>query len=192
MTGTRQRRRGPRGPLVLDARELGRRPGSFLAVDKRVSAPADLGTEMLAVPAGDDLDLDLRLESVVEGILVSGEVGAPLTGVCARCLDPVQQETVVELRELFFYPERAGREAGFDADDDVPLVVDDHVDVEPAIRDALVLSLPLSPLCQPDCAGLCVDCGVRLDDVEPDHSHPLADPRWAALSSLTPETKEED
>jgi uncharacterized protein len=186
MTGTRQRRRGPSGPLVFDVRELGRRPGSVQAVVKRAAVPADLGTEMLAVPGGADLDLDIRLESVVEGVLVSGDVRAPLAGVCARCLDSVEQEAVVELRELFFYPERA-----MDDDSDSALVVDDHVDVEPAIRDALVLNLPLSPHCRPDCAGLCADCGIRLDDAEPNHSHPLSDPRWAALSSLT-ETKEED
>lgn len=151
-------------------------------------APGELGTEMLAVPVGAMLDLDLRLESVVEGVLVSGEVVAPLAGVCARCLDPVEQEAVIELRELFFYPDRVAD----DSDDAESVVVDDHVDVEPAIRDALVLSLPLSPLCRPDCAGLCPDCGVRLDDAESDHSHPLADPRWAALSSFAPEPKEED
>jgi uncharacterized protein len=171
---------------VLDARELGRRPGSVQAVVKRAAAPADLGTEMLAVPVGAELDLDLRLESVVEGVLVSGDVRAPLSGACARCLGPVEQEAVVELRELFFYPDRA-----MDDDEDTSLVVDDHLDVETAVRDALVLSLPLSPYCRPDCAGLCAECGIRLDDAEPDHSHPRSDPRWAALSSLT-ETKEEN
>lgn len=171
---------------MLDTRDLGRRPGSVRAVVKRAVASADLGTEMLGVPVGAHLDLDLRLESVVEGVLVSGDVRAPLAGACARCLEPVEQETVVELRELYFYPDRAA--AG---EDDVLNVVDDHVDVEPAIRDALVLSLPLAPYCRPDCAGLCAECGARLDAVGPDHSHPLSDPRWAALSSLT-EPKEED
>jgi len=196
----RPRRHTPRGPFVLDTRELGRRPGSMRPVVTTVPAPDGLGTPMLRVPTGSPVELDLRMESVHEGVLVSGTASADLIGECARCLDEVHDQATVELRELFYYPDRA-----VDVDDeeeDVLVVVDDHLDLAPVVRDALVLELPLSPLCDEDCAGLCVDCGARLDEVGEDHSHDGADPRWAALSALTEagtagdvagrETKEKD
>ncbi|WP_045879222.1 YceD family protein [Pseudofrankia sp. DC12] len=183
MTGHRPRRQTPRGPFVLDIRELGRRPGAMRPVRVQVPAAEDMGTPMLWVPAGGPVDLDLRVESVLEGVLVSGTASADLVGECARCLDEVRDGVTVELRELFYYPDRA--EEIDDDEEDVLVVVDDHLDLAPVVRDALVLDLPLSPLCDPDCEGLCVDCGARLADVEPNHSHDSADPRWAALSALT-------
>jgi uncharacterized protein len=177
---------------MLDCRELGRRPGSMTCVRTQVAAPPDLGTTMLGVPTGEAVELDLRLESVVEGVLATGEVRAPTHGECARCLEPFAGRVRVGFRELFYYPDRAQAAAADDSDGDTPpCVVDDRVDLEPSVRDALVLGLPLSPVCRPDCAGLCVDCGVRLDDAGPDHVHDVADPRWAALSSLI-ENKEKD
>ncbi|AEH10965.1 MULTISPECIES: YceD family protein [Protofrankia] len=180
MTAPSFRRRAPRGPLVLDIRELGRRAGSMKRVVTQVPAPAELGTEMLHVLSGAPIDLDLRLEAVMEGVLVSGTAFTPLTGECARCLDPIEDDATVDIRELFYYPDRAPD----DPEDDSFQVVNDHLDLEPALRDALVLSLPLSPCCRPDCAGLCADCGGRLDDPDVDHAHARADPRWAALPSL--------
>jgi uncharacterized protein len=136
---------------------------------------------MMWVPPGATATLDLRIESVIEGVLVSGTVVAPLEGECARCLDGLSDVGTVELRELFYYADRA---ADVSDDEDVRVLVDDQADIEPVVRDALVLTLPLSPTCRPDCAGLCVSCGARLDDVGPDHSHARADSRWAALSAL--------
>jgi uncharacterized protein len=200
-TGHRPPRRiTPRGPFVLDTRELGRRPGAMRPVHTEVPAPDDLGTPMLRVPAGTPVALEVRLESVHEGVLVSGTASADLVGECSRCLDEVRDHVEVELRELFYYPDRA---AEIDEDDeDVYVVVDDHVDLAPVVRDALVLDLPLSPVCDEDCAGLCSECGARLDDVGPDHTHDSPDPRWAALSAFTEagsagtaagrETKEKD
>jgi uncharacterized protein len=150
-----------------------------------VKTPRFLGTEVIGTPAGASIALDLRLEAVMEGVLVSGTATLPLVGECARCLDEVRETAVVELRELYYYPDRASE---FDSDDDDALsLVEDHLDLEPALRDALGLELPLSPLCEPDCPGLCVDCGARLADVEPDHSHEAPDPRWAALTALRPD-----
>ncbi|WP_101829866.1 YceD family protein [Frankia canadensis] len=186
MTGSQPRRRTPKGPLVLDTRELGRRPGSMRPVRTQVELPADLGTEMMWVAPGATGTLDLRLESVIEGVLVSGTVVAPLQGECARCLEGLSDVGTVELRELFYYPDRAADMS--QEDEDVRVLVDDHADLAPVVRDALVLDLPLSPTCRPDCAGLCVDCGARLDDVGPDHSHARSDPRWAALSGLAQDT----
>ena len=171
----------PRAPLVLDTRELGRRPGSQRQVTRSVPAPADLGIEVLQVPEGSQVELDLRLEAVMEGVLVSGTADASLSGECARCLEPIHDEIVVDLQELYVYEDHAlpGE------DDEVSALQDDLLDLEPLLRDAVVLALPFTPLCRDDCPGLCTECGARLAD-DPDHAHDEAiDPRWAALADLS-------
>lgn len=169
----------PRKPLVLDTRELGRRPGSMRELRRVLPAPDGLGiADLIGVPAGGDLDLDLRLESVMEGVLVSGEVTATVTGECSRCLEPVSDVLRVRLQELYAYEGK-----GEDGDDEAEEshMQGDFLDLEPALRDAVVLALPLSPLCSADCSGLCARCGERLDDLPEDHTHEATDPRWAAL-----------
>jgi uncharacterized protein len=171
----------PRAPLVLDTRELGRRPGSQREVSRSVPAPADLGIEVLHVPEGSPVDLDLRLEAVMEGVLVTGTARAALAGECVRCLGPIDDEIEVELQELYVYDHL---DTDPDEDDEVSKLRDDLVDLEPLLRDAVVLALPFQPLCQPDCPGLCAECGARLAD-DPGHAHEEpVDPRWAALAEL--------
>jgi uncharacterized protein len=181
----------PRQPLVLDTRELGRRPGSMRRVRQTVQAPRELGIPLASIPAGSELVLDLRLESVMEGVLVSGTVDATMSGECGRCLDPVSAPLQVEIQELYSYPESGpygtpSRPGGgrSDDDDELPSLVDDLIDLEPVLRDALVLELPMSPLCSDDCPGLCPECGEHLADLPEDHSHDAVDPRWAALAGL--------
>jgi len=165
-----------RSPLVLDTRELGRRPGASEVVSRSVPAPADLGIEVIRVPAGSDVGLRLLLESVVEGVLVSGDLDVAAVGECARCLEPLERELRMDLQELYAYPGHG--------DEDTRTVVDDGmIDLEPALRDAVVLALPLAPLCRPDCPGLCSVCGMQLAD-DPDHTHEQVDARWAALAAL--------
>ncbi|GAA1889754.1 YceD family protein [Lapillicoccus jejuensis] len=176
----------PRSPLVLDTSDLARRPGTMREIRREVEAPEELGTDVVQVPAGSPVDLDLRLESVVEGVLVSGSVRATATGACVRCLDEVSIPVEVDVQELFAYPDRAAhhREVEADADDDdVRDLVDDLVDLEPVLRDAVVPALPFQPVCREDCPGLCSECGARLAD-DPDHHHDVLDPRWAALDGL--------
>jgi uncharacterized protein len=169
----------PRGPLVIDTRALGRRPGSMRADSSTVPAPADLGVEMVGVPTGADIELHVRLEAVMEGVLVSGTALAPLSGECARCLDPITSSIEVEFQELFVYSDTRSGES---ADEDERRLEGDFIDLEPIVRDAMVLALPLSPLCRDDCPGLCPTCGARLADAGPEHRHDDAvDPRWAAL-----------
>jgi uncharacterized protein len=171
----------PRAPLVLDTRELGRRPGSQREVSRTVPAPADLGIEVLGVPEGSPVELDLRLEAVVEGVLVSGQARAELEGECVRCLEPIHDEVEVRFQELFYYEDQ---NVDPEEDPEASMLQDDLVALEPLLRDAVVLALPLQPLCTEDCPGLCVECGARLAD-EPDHGHDApVDPRWAALSEL--------
>jgi uncharacterized protein len=178
----------PRAPLVLDTRELGRRPGSQRDVSITVPAPAELGIEVLGVPEGSPVQLDLRLEAVMEGVLVSGTATAALEGECARCLERIDDEVDVTLQELFVYADQHDKAVAHDdhdLDDETSRLEDDLVDLEPLLRDAVVLALPFTPLCEDDCPGLCAECGARLAE-DPDHSHeePI-DPRWAGLTALT-------
>ena len=171
---------------MLDTRELGRRPGSMRAVTRTVPAPAGLGVaDLIGVPRGAELQLDLRLESVVEGVLVSGTASAPVEGECGRCLDPVHDTVRVRVQELYSYPDARAAGPATDADDDDgPHMEGDLLDLEPAVRDAVVLALPMTPLCDADCGGLCATCGERLDDLPDDHGHEVVDARWSALQEL--------
>jgi uncharacterized protein len=182
---TKQPRLDPRQPLVLDTRELGRRPGSMRPLRRQVPAPVNLGVELIGVPVGAPVELDLRLESVMEGVLVSGTASAPVQAQCGRCLESFDDEIEVELQELFVYPESVTDTTS--DEDEVSRLRGDMIDLEPVLRDAVVLALPTNPVCRDDCPGLCSECGTRWDDLPEDHSHEQVDPRWAALQSLAKE-----
>jgi uncharacterized protein len=174
----------PRAPLVLDTRELGRRPGSQHTMSFSAPAPADLGIEVLSVPEGSPVEFDLRLEAVMEGVLVTGTAQAGLVGECARCLEEIDDDFVGNFQELFVYDTSDAEE------DEASRLEGDLLDLEPLLRDTVVLALPFQPLCRDDCPGLCIECGARLAD-DPDHQHDEAiDPRWAALQGLTERTDE--
>ena len=152
-------------------------------------APEGLGIEdLIAVPVGAELALDLRLESVMDGVLVTGTVTGPVAGECGRCLTALSDELSVPVQELFLYPEAA---ADQDPEDELPQLVGDLIDLTPTLRDAVVLALPLNPLCREDCQGLCATCGERLDDLPEDHGHDTTDVRWGALAGLLEQTDQE-
>jgi uncharacterized protein len=168
----------PRSGLVLDTHELGRRAGAMKVLRTSVEAPADLGIAVIGVPPGSPVELDLRLESVVEGVLVTGTATVQVRGECVRCLGQISDELEVEIQELYVYP-------GVELDNDLASRLQgDLIDLEPVLRDAVVLDLPFQPLCRDDCAGLCVKCGANLNE-NPNHRHESdLDPRWAALRGL--------
>ena len=182
----------PRAPLVLDTRELGRRPGAERTVSRTAPAPADLGIEVLGVPEGSPVQFALRLEAVVEGVLVTGTAQARLAGECVRCLDRIEPTIDAELCELFVYDDETHRERDRRStaedeteDGETSRLHGDLLDLEPLLRDAVVLALPFQPTCTEDCPGLCIECGARLAD-DPEHSHDApVDPRWAALQGLS-------
>ncbi|MGH3470442.1 MAG: YceD family protein [Nocardioidaceae bacterium] len=148
--------------------------------DLEVPAPGDLGVELLGVPEGSPVELRLRFEAVMEGVLVSGTALAQVAGECARCLEPLEDAIEVSLQELYVYPESDAEEG------EASRLEGELLDLEPVLRDAVVLALPFQPVCQPDCQGLCLECGVRLND-HPGHTHHNGvDPRWALLSGLLP------
>lgn len=168
----------PQAPLVLDTRELGRRPGAQRRVRRQVEAPAGLGIDVLGVPEGSAIELDIRLEAVVEGVLATAKTRVQLAGECVRCLEPIERELDVEFQELFAYTDSEVE------DDEASRLEGDLLDLEPELRDAVLLALPFQPLCRDDCPGLCPECGARLAD-EPDHRHEEnVDPRWSALAEL--------
>jgi uncharacterized protein len=179
-------RRPSRSPLVINISRLGRRPGSMMTFSETVPSPSRIGLDLIGVDEGAPLQLDLRIESVSEGVLVTGTVSAPTSGECARCLTPITGEVEIDLTELFAYPDSAtdatteSDEIGRVGSSGQP----DTVDIEQPIIDAIGLALPLSPLCGPDCAGLCPQCGVPLATAEPGHHHDQIDPRWAKLTGL--------
>lgn len=176
----------PRLPLVINARDLGRRPGSMIETSLTVEAPEDLGSDVIAVVPGQPIELDLRLESVVEGVLVTGSAQASANGVCVRCLDPLDQPVDVSFQELFVYADRAVHHQQVDTEDGTDELHEldgDLFDLEPVLRDAVVLSLPFQPVCRDDCPGLCSECGAHLAG-DPEHDHEVLDPRWAALQSI--------
>ncbi|MEU2438467.1 DUF177 domain-containing protein [Streptomyces rubradiris] len=180
-----------RNPLVIDTHELGRRPGALQRLTREIDAPRDLGIPgVIGVPEGSPVKLDLRLESVMEGVLVTGTARATAEGECVRCLEPVGLELEADFQEMFSYPDADDRgrviaEPGDDAEDDEGrlFIEDGLIDLEPLLRDAVVLALPMQPVCQDDCPGLCSECGARLAD-DPDHHHDAVDIRWAALQGL--------
>jgi len=181
-------RLNPRLPLVFDTRELSRRPGAMLEMARTVPAPDDLGDlDLIAIPPGQPIELDLRMESVMEGVLVTGSAHATATGACVRCLDPMTRHIGGHFQELFAYADRATHHHEVatedDDDDEVYELVGDLFDLEPVLRDAMVPAMPFQPVCRSDCPGLCSECGVHLAD-DPTHHHDQLDPRWAALQNI--------
>jgi uncharacterized protein len=163
--------------LEIDVRDLVEHPGTSRKV--RVAEPVDgLELALSAVPEDAPIEAELLLESVVEGILVSGPIHGSMRMSCARCLKTFDQPFRLEVSEMF-----AAGEAVTD-DDDYRLGPEGDIDIEPMVRDAVLLAMPFSPLCRPDCAGLCERCGGDRNLGECSCPPAQADPRWAALEGL--------
>jgi uncharacterized protein len=182
-----------RDSLVFDLRALSRQAGSARAETRTATAPADVRLELAGVPEGSDVELNLKFEAVTEGVLVTGTATVQVTGECARCLGTVSDTVAVSLLELYRYQEdprhnrskRKTEKEEPEDDEEELFLVGDSLDLESAFRDAVVLALPMSPLCQEDCPGLCVQCGVPLAEAGPAHMHDdRTDPRWAGLAKL--------
>jgi uncharacterized protein len=162
--------------IDVDVRELIAHPGS--SRQHRLHQPVpDLRVELAAVPDDAPVEGDLLLESLVDGILVTGPITGRLMLTCARCLKEFEGRVEVEVQELFSRnPERSAEEYS--------LTPEGSLDLEPLVRDGVMLALPFSPLCRADCLGLCERCGGdrNLDECSCVDEPP--DARWAALDSL--------
>jgi uncharacterized protein len=174
-----------RNPLVFDTRDLA--PGVARTLTRTIPAPDFMGVALAAVPVGAELELEIQLEGVAEGVLVTATVSGPLVGECARCLEPFESAVKVRFQELFTLGAEPGLADGEQDEDSYRLDPSGLLDIEPALRDAIVLELPLSPLCEAGCEGLCVECGIRLADAEPGHRHEERGAMWAALKDFQAE-----
>lgn len=181
--------------FLVPLTHLQRRPGNMWEAELSFAAPQDMGVALAQVEPGSVVNVSVRLESVLDGVLASAAVEYTVTAECARCLEPLQWQDTSECVELFLYPETdsRGREfqphdaESFDGDSEsvTRFIHNDSLDLEEVVRDAIVLDLPLKPLCDPDCTGLCPTCGEKRNDDE--HDHVESDPRWAALEALLEE-----
>lgn len=162
-------------PYALRVRDLAHRPGEMREHSLDIEVPDAMGAGLIAVRQGAELRIDVKLEGLHEGVLVSGHASADAAGECSRCLIDISEPIEVDFAELFAY----------DASEDFDFFVrDDHVDTEQVVRDAVVLSLPFQPVCRPDCPGLDPVTGERLADLGEQPARQVIDPRWAALSGI--------
>jgi uncharacterized protein len=172
-----------RRTLLVDAGEALRHPGTRRPLRRDVVLD-DLGLSSAQVPEGGVIVLDLELEAVGADVVVTGTVRAPWEGDCRRCLDPVTGTLELPVREIFEHRPTEGQT--------YPIEDEDHLDLEPLVREAVLLSLPLSPLCSETCAGpdpdrfpASVEATAPGEDEEPEEpAEPPRDPRWAALDQL--------
>jgi uncharacterized protein len=180
----------PVDPFVVHVARLRRHPGTRWHEVRQ--GPFDPTGELdgtsaadSRVPSGADAVCDVVLDSYAGGIDVSGTVRAPWEGICGRCTAPVGGELVVPVRERFVPSTADGAPL---ADEEAYPIVDDELDLSPMVHDAIVLELPLAPLCRPDCRGLCPTCGADRNQRECGCVAP-PDPRWASLDVLRPSSQ---
>jgi uncharacterized protein len=162
----------------IPVHELTRRPGHTTELRLELAIGTAMGQGAATVEPGKVLQLELRLESIHEGILATGEVTATATALCSRCLEPLELKVEVDFQELFAY--------SLEQEDDF-LIQDEKINLEQAITDVVVLSLPFKPVCSEDCLGLCSECGLNLSQ-DPNHVHEASiDSRWSELESFRKE-----
>jgi len=181
----------------LNTYELPRRAGEMREYELDIVVKEKFGVELISIPAGEVIEIDARLESVTEGVLLSADVYAVAQGECIRCLDPVEIVIERKIQELYSYEptnERGKKKRKSSTEDltsedldvaDEFMMDGDILDLETPVRDAIVLSLPSNPVCNQDCLGLCPECGGKWADLPEDHAHEVIDARWASLGGLT-------
>jgi len=179
----------------FNTHELPRRAGEMKEYQLDLEILEPVGVSLVAVPAGDVIEIDMRLESVTEGVLLSADIYAIAKGECIRCLDPVEIEVERKIQELYRYEptadkggkrkKKSAKVEEDDLDSDEELWLDGSVlNLEIPVRDAIVLDLPVNPLCSEECQGLCPDCGEKWEVLAQDHAHEAIDARWAGLKGL--------
>jgi uncharacterized protein len=181
----------------LNTYELPRRAGEMKEYELDIVVKEKFGVDLISVPSGEVIEVDARLESVTEGVLLSADVYAVAQGECIRCLDPVEIVIERKIQELYNYEptnERGKKKRKSSTEDltsddldiaDEFMMDGDILDLETPIRDAIVLSLPTNPLCSQECMGLCPECGGKWADLPEEHAHEVIDARWASLGGLT-------
>ena len=188
-------------PWAVSVAQVASRPGQSKEIDATFPAPSGIGDEIVGVDAGADVAVVGSFDSIVDGLILNARISAPVHAECTRCLKPIDEDWPVDV--TVFFPYESGQDkangkggkskkddeidiiAGEDESEDTyPLLENGaFADIEAMIRDTLVESLPLQPLCRPDCRGLCSQCGADLNE-DPDHHHDVTDIRFAGLAGL--------
>jgi len=180
----------------LNTYELPRRAGEMKEYELDIVVQEKFGVDLISVQTGEIIEVDARLESVTEGILLSADVYAVALGECIRCLDPVEIVIERKIQELYNYEptNERGRKKRRNTTEDLTsedldvadefMMEGDILDLEAPVRDAIVLSLPTNPVCSQDCLGLCPDCGGKWAELPEDHAHEVVDARWASLGGF--------
>ena len=179
-------------PFLLNTHELPRRTGEMKEYQLDIESNARIGVPLIAVPEGDVIEVDVRLESVTEGVLLSADIYAVAIGECIRCLDPVEQVVERKIQELYRYePTNEKGRKKRRVEDDVDLDMEDELQMEGDVMnleipiiDAIILALPVNPLCSEECLGLCPDCGEKWEKLPEGHAHEVVDARWSGLEKL--------
>lgn len=169
--------------------DLPRRAGEMREFELSFSVHEPIGIPLVSVPDGGAIDVELRLESVAQGVLATATVSAEAVGECTRCLDSVAFFLEEEFQELYHYEidprlKRKSHETSeilVEDEDELREMQGDFIDLEGPIRDALILNLPINPLCSEDCQGLCPGCGIKWTHLPVEHEHAKTDIRWSGL-----------
>lgn len=187
--------------IPLELTGLGSSEGDSKTWQLQVTLPAAIGTEDMAVPAGQSLDLQLLAVAISEGVSLSVSGAARAEGKCVRCLQTVEESLEFSLSRVYYYPEELVHLLNevsedsivyADLDEAYQVQPDSRLDLEPLLIDAIVPQIPYSVLCSPDCPGLCPECGIMLAKAEADHHHEKIDPRWSVLANLFDEQEKKD
>lgn len=193
-----------KSPWAIPVAEVSARPGQSKEIDVDMPAPSGIGDDVIGIPESTDVTIEGRFDTIVDGLVFTGTLRTEATGECARCLKPLSPELDVPVNAFFpFAPDprhadqHGGKGKGRRDEEEVEIIAGEDeggdtyplspdgafADLEALLRDNLVEALPLTPLCSPDCLGLCPRCGVNLND-EPDHTHDETNFRWSALADL--------
>lgn len=187
--------------IPLELTGLGSSEGDSKTWQLQVTLPTAIGTEDMAVPAGQSLDLQLLAVAISEGVSLNVSGAARAEGNCVRCLQPVKKSLDFSLSRVYYYPEELAHLLNevsedsivyADLDEAYQVQPDSRVDLEPLLIDAIVPQIPYSVLCSPDCPGLCPECGIMLAKAEAGHHHEKIDPRWSVLANLFDEQEKKD
>ncbi|MBT1164930.1 YceD family protein [Bifidobacterium felsineum] len=193
-------------PWAISVAQIASRAGQSKSVDADFPAPSGIGDNIVGIKEGAPVHVTGQFDSIVDGLIFTGRLVAPFVSECTRCLKPIDEDWPVDVTVFFPYESAADKNtarggkgkggkaakdeeveilAGEDESEDTyPLLENGaFADIEAMIRDTLVESLPLQPLCKPDCKGLCSQCGVDLNE-NPDHHHESTDIRFAGLAAL--------
>ena len=174
-------------PFLFSCHDLPRRAGEMREYELTFDEHEPMGVPLLAIPSDGEIYVDLRVEAVEQGVLATGEVSGVAIGECTRCLEPVTFDIDERFQELYHYQvdyrqRPKAKEIDVQDEDELLEMEGDLINLDGPIRDALILNLPVNPLCSEDCEGLCQGCGVKWAQLPDDHAHAAADIRWAGLT----------